>query len=126
MPVPPKTIGKLGNISIAGVAWETTQVTLSNSDLRSGNQIFPAPPLYSRANHVTSLTISCGHPANDALIFLSGDNHPHTVAFNIDSHNHGPLCLNFFDPIDFPTGVAVKIVTDEAFDVYITAKYFVE
>lgn len=126
MPFPPKTIGKLGNISIAGVAWETTQVTLSNGDLRSGNEIFPAPPLYSRANHITSLVVSCEHPANDALIFFSGVNQPHTLAFNIDSHNHGPFYLNFADPIDFPTGVAVKVVADEVFDVYITAKYFVE
>lgn len=123
---PPRVIDKKGNFSLAGFAWETTQVTLSTADARSGIQLFPAPELYSRANHLSFLSLSSSHPANDAVVYFSGVNQPYSLAFNIDSHNHGPLLHTFLDPISFPTGVAIKLVADEAFDIYITAKYFVE
>ena len=123
---PPRTIDKKGNFGLAGFAWETTQITMSTADARSGIQLFPAPELYSRANHLSFLSFSSTHPANDAVVYFSGVGQPHSLALNIDSHNHGPFLDNFLDPISFPTGVAVKLVANEAFSIYITAKYFVE
>lgn len=123
---PPRTIDKKGNFGLAGFAWETTQITMSTADARSGIQLFPAPELYQRANHLSSVSISCSQPAADALLFFSGVSRPCSLIVNIDTHSHGPIFNDFIDPISFPTGVAVKLVADEAFDVYITAKYFVE
>lgn len=129
MPNPPKTIGKLGNVGVAGVAWETTQVYAASSDLSSGVQLFPAPSLYSRANHLTSLDISTSSAG--MTVHFSGD------TANIDPSlslilgqtsltNTSPIHCSFIDPIDFPTGQAVNIISDNTGVIYVTAKYFVE
>lgn len=126
---PPKTIGKLGNVGIAGVGWETSQVYAASSDLSSGIQLFPAPSLYSRANHLTSLDISTSSAG--MTVHLSGSaaniDPSYSVIFGQSAlSNTSPLHCSFIDPIDFPTGQAVKIISDNTGVIYVTAKYFVE
>lgn len=122
MPNPPKIIGKLGNVGIAGVGWETTQTYVTSADARTGVEIAPAPSFYSRANHITSLDISCGSAGT--LVTLSGNGGSPETSFLMGAN--APLHINFDDPLNFPTGVAAKFITSAAANVYVTAKYFVE
>ena len=122
MPQPPKTISKLGNVSLAGVAWETSQVYFTSTNAATGVQVLPAPELYSRSNHLTSLDISCGTAGT--LVSFSGAAYTPEISFLMGANS--PLHINFEDPLSFPTGVATKVISSAAANLYITAKYFVE
>lgn len=117
-----KTIGKLGNVGLAGVAWETSQVYFTSADARTGVQVLPAPELYSRQNKITSLDISCG--TGGTLVSLSGNGATPEVSFLTVANS--PIHINYDDPLVFPTGVSTKVITSAAANLYITAKYFVE
>lgn len=121
MPTPSKTIGKLGNVSVAGVAWETSQVYFTSSNATTGVQVLPAPELYSRANHLTSLDLSS---SATALVSFSGDANTPEISFLMAAN--APIHINFEDPLNFPTGVSTKIISSASANLYVTAKYFIE
>ncbi len=120
--MPSKTVGKLGNVGIAGVAWETSQIYHTSADLTSGEQLLSAPGLYSRRNQITSLDISCDTAGT--LVSFSGIGSGPTLGVLLDANDHKQL--DYLDPLIFPTGVVTKVITNQAANVYITAKYFVE
>lgn len=122
MPNPSKTIDKKGNFGVAGVAWETSQVYHFSADLTSGNQLLAAPPLYSRRNQITSLDISCDTAGT--LVTFSGASNGPTIGILLAANDHKHL--DYLDPLIFPTGVTTRVMANQAADVYITAKYFVE
>lgn len=119
---PPKTIGKLGNVAIAGIGWETTQIFHSSADLTSGERLIAAPSLYSRRNQISSLDISCDTAST--LITFSGNNTSSSLSILMPANDHRHI--EFTDPLTFPTGIATNIATNQAANVYVTAKYFVE
>lgn len=120
--MPSKTVGKLGNVGIAGVAWETSQVYHTSVDLTSGEQLLAAPSLYSRRNQITSLDLSCDTAGT--LVTFSGASSGPTIGVLLDANDHKHL--DYLDPLIFPTGVVTNITANQAANVYITAKYFVE
>ena len=129
MPQPPKIIAKKGNFGIAGVAWETSQVYHVSSDLTSGEQLLAAPALFSRSNHLTSLNISTSSAG--MTVHFSGDASGTAPSLSLilgqsSLSNTSPHYCSFVDPIDFPTGQAVNIISDNTGVIYVTAKYFVE
>lgn len=120
--MPSKIAGKLGNVALAGVAWETSQVYHTSANLTTGEQLLPAPELYSRQNKITSLDISCG--TGGTLVSFSGNGATPEVSFLTVANS--PIHVNYDDPLVFPTGVSTKVITSAAASLYITAKYFVE
>ncbi len=120
--MPSRIAGKLGNVGLAGVAWETSQVYFTSADARTGVQLLPAPELYSRQNHITSLDISCA--AGGTLISFSGNGSTPEVSFLTVANS--PIHINYNDPLYFPTGVSTRVISSAATNLYITAKYFVE
>lgn len=124
MTFPPPIIGKKGNFSIAGLAWETEQVFLHVSNATSGGtQLLPAPELYSRRNCITSFIISTDHN-NGSVIYFSGANDGIGAALLMNKNT--PVVAQLIDPITFATGCAVNVVCSDVANVYVTAKYFVE
>lgn len=121
MPYLPPVIGKKGNFSIAGFAWETQQVFLHISS--GSQQLLPAPSLYSRRNCITSFILSSDHN-NGGVIYFSGVNDGIGVAVLVNKNT--PLIGQFIDPIIFNTGCAVDLITSDLANIYVTAKYFVE
>ncbi len=120
----PPVIGKKGNFSIAGLAWETEQVFLhANNAVSGGAQLIPAPELHSRRNCITSFIISTDHN-NAHVIYFSGVNDGIGAALLMNKNT--PLAVQLLDPITFATGCAVNVVSSDVANVYITAKYFVE
>lgn len=128
MPNPSKTIGKLGNVGIAGFGWETEQVYHSSLDLTSGEQLLPAPELFSRSNHITSLNLSASNAGVTVHFSGAGGGSPSLSLIMGQSAltNSSPSYCSLIDPISFPTGQAVHIVSDNTGVIYATVKYFVE
>lgn len=123
IPSPP-VIGKKGNFSIAGLAWDTEQVFLQvNNAVSGGTQLIPAPSLYTRRNCITSFIISTDHN-NGSVIYFSGVNDGVGAALLMSKNT--PLTVQLLDPIVFATGVPVNVVSSDVANIYITAKYFVE
>lgn len=119
--MPPKITGKLGNVGIAGIGWETSQIYFTSSDIRTGVQLLSAPELYSRSNKIVSLDISTS--ATNTIHF-SGNGTTPDLTYLMAANT--PLHVNFDDPMVFPSGISTKVIGSAAANVYITAKYFVE
>lgn len=124
LPSAPQIIGKKGNVSIAGLAWETEQVYLQvNNAVSGGTQLLPAPELYKRRNCITSFIISTDHN-NGSVIYFSGVNDGIGAALLMNKNT--PVVAQLLDPIIFATGCAVNVVSSDVANIYVTAKYFVE